>query len=283
MMSPIQSETRIPAVVINLDRHKDRLDWFMENASRVGLSVSRLTAFDAAAASNEQTIANFRNGDSPLSNGEVACFLSHRKAWQMLIDSDADYMAIFEDDAHLSEDLAQLLIVDLIPRNVHLLRIEEPCGKASITRSPLHHISGRRIHRILTRAYGTAGYIISRTCAADLLERTKTGKQPVDVFLFDDRSEVFKTYTIYQIVPAACVQDMNLHRGKAGEVTFASEIEKGRNEVKDARKVRDKSEKKPERFKKLRRYLRCVINGADPLRYRDYVPVDLGSPKPRGS
>ena len=76
---------------------------------------------------------------------------------------------------------------------------------------------------------------------------------------------------------------MNLHRGKAGEVTFASEIEKGRNEVKDARKVRDKSEKKPERFKKLRRYLRCVINGADPLRYRDYVPVDLGSPKPRGS
>ncbi len=282
-MSLFQSNTRIPAVVINLDRHKDRLDWFMENATRVGLSVSRLTAFDAAAASNEQTMSNFRNGDNTLSNGEVACFLSHRMAWQMLLNSGADYMAIFEDDAHLSEDLAQLLVAGLLPRDVHLLRIEEPCGKASITRSAIHHISGRRIHRILTRAYGTAGYIISRTCAADLLERTKTGSQPVDVFLFDDRSEVFSTYSIYQIVPAACVQDMNLHRGNAEEVTFASEIEKGRNEVKDARKVRDRTGKKTERFKKLRRYLRCVIHGADPLRYRDYIPVDLGSPKTKDS
>ena len=278
-MPPTQLDTRIPAVVINLDRHKDRLDWFMENAARVGLAVNRLRAFDAAAEENAQALLDFRAGDTALSNGEIACFLSHRMAWRILLESDAPFIAVFEDDAHLSEDLSLLLTTALVPPNVHLLRIEEPCGKASIAQKPIHRHCGRGIHHILTRAYGTAGYVISRACAADLLKRTETGTQPVDVFLFDERSEVFCTYNIYQIVPAACVQDMNLNRGKPETVTFASEIEKGRNEVKDARKARDKTGKKPVPLKNLRRFFRCVLYGANPLRYRDYIPVDLGSPK----
>lgn len=35
----------------------------------------------------------------PLTDAEIGCFLSHRRAWQALVDSGADQALIFEDDA----------------------------------------------------------------------------------------------------------------------------------------------------------------------------------------
>ena len=99
---------RIPAVVINLSRHQDRLQWFMANAERVGLVIDRLEAVDASDQLNAQDILAFRGADAALSTAEAACFLSHRRAWQHLLDSNAEFLAIFEDDAHLA-----LLYVDL--------------------------------------------------------------------------------------------------------------------------------------------------------------------------
>ena len=33
-----------------------------------------------------------------LTDGEIACYLSHRKAWRQAIDSKADYLVVLEDD-----------------------------------------------------------------------------------------------------------------------------------------------------------------------------------------
>ena len=271
------TQPRIPAVVINLARHSDRLHWFITNAERVGLIVQRLEAVDAAAPENASSIQAFRGADAALSTAEAACFLSHRKAWQYLLDTDADYLAIFEDDVHLACDLPELLVSELIPPGIELLRLEEPCGKVSITRHPLHPFGGRGVHRVLTRAYGAAGYIISRRCAKQLLADTQTCAHPVDVVLFDDQWPTFQNFGIFQVVPAACVQDMNLNRHSPENKRFSSEIEQGRLDTKDARKQRDKPGKK-QYFRKLRRYLRCIFQGANPFHYRDYVPVDLGTP-----
>lgn len=268
---------RIPAVVINLSRHQDRLQWFMANAERVGLVIDRLEAVDASDQLNAQDILAFRGADAALSTAEAACFLSHRRAWQHLLDSNAEFLAIFEDDAHLAADLPALLAPDNIPPGIELLRLEEPCGKISIAQQASHPFGGRGIHRVLTRAYGAAGYIVSRRCAAKLLADTRTCAHPVDVVLFDDNWSTFKEFGVFQVVPAACVQDMNLHRNTPEHQRFTSEIEQGRLDTKDARKQRDKPEKR-QHFRKLRRYLRCIRQGANPFRYRDYVPVDLGSP-----
>ena len=250
----------------------------MANAERVGLVVQRLEAIDAAIPENTDSIQAFRGGDDALSTAEAACFLSHRRAWQHLLDSDAEYLAIFEDDAHLATDLPDLLVPEKIPPGIELLRLEEPCGKISFVQRALHPFGGRGIHRVLTRAYGAAGYIISRRCAKKLLTETKTCAHPVDVVLFDDQWPTFNEFGIFQVVPAACVQDMNLHRHAPANKRFVSEIEQGRQDTKDARKQRDKTGKR-QPLRKLRRYLHCICQGANPLRYRDYVPVDL---TPRG-
>ncbi len=40
-----------------------------------------------------------------MGNGEVACFLSHRKVWQMIVDSDLDAGLVLEDDIKLDKDV----------------------------------------------------------------------------------------------------------------------------------------------------------------------------------
>jgi glycosyl transferase, family 25 len=40
-----------------------------------------------------------------ISKGEIGCFLSHRKAWQAIVDSGADAGLVFEDDAVVDPDI----------------------------------------------------------------------------------------------------------------------------------------------------------------------------------
>lgn len=40
-----------------------------------------------------------------ISKGEIGCFLSHRKAWQAIVDSGADAALVFEDDAVVDPDI----------------------------------------------------------------------------------------------------------------------------------------------------------------------------------
>ena len=40
--------SQVPAVVINLERHRDRLAWFVDQAKRAHIDVETLTAVDAS-------------------------------------------------------------------------------------------------------------------------------------------------------------------------------------------------------------------------------------------
>ena len=99
----------IKAVVINLDRSIHRLNWFMDNANKIDLNVLKISAVDAQNDKNKSLILMFKGEGSELSDGEVACILSHRLAWQMLVDSTDSHLMIFEDDVHLSSNVSQLL------------------------------------------------------------------------------------------------------------------------------------------------------------------------------
>lgn len=276
-MSP--SETRIPAVVINLDRHAERLAWFSENARSVKLDFERIVAVDAKDEVARPQIESIRKPGNGLSDAEAACILSHRKAWQYLLDSEYPYLAIFEDDLHLSRDLPALLDRALIPDNAHLIKLEVPVGKVSSSKKPLVGYLGRSLHRLFTKAYGAAAYIVSRSCAIRLLAYTSYCEEPVDVVLFDDQSPIWREFGVLQIVPAPCIQDVNYCRLTMSTGRFESAIENDRSGIKAARK--ELTQKKKGRslpFKKLRRYLSCVRQGADPFRYKVHVPLDLGYP-----
>lgn len=265
---------QIPAVVINLTRQPERYAWFTEKARQANLTVERLAAVDAKAPENADLIESFRSHDQALSPVEAACFLSHRRAWEYAIASGSPYLAIFEDDVHLSQDLSQLLDLGAIPPRVDLIKMEVPSGKVACARKSSAAILNRKLHRLLTRAYGAGAYIISRQCAHRLLELTNNCAEPVDVFLFDDFGQVFREYPILQIVPAPCIQDVNFNLAAPENNLFTSSIEEERKERKKTRH----SKQNTKRFKTLRRYFRNLLIGESIFLKKQRIPLDLGSP-----
>lgn len=268
----------IPAVVINLDRHPDRLAWFMENAARRGLAVERIAAIDGRDPANAAVIEALRAPGASLGRSELACTASHRLAWQWLLDSGRDFVAVFEDDAHLADDIRYLLRREMLPPGIDVVKLEAPTGKVSFARRPTATHGGRGLHRLLTRAYGAGGYVLSRRAATRLLELTAASAQPVDVVVFDDYGRFWAEFPILQMIPAACIQELELARLGQRPERFASALAEDRSTTKDVRKNEDGQRRDTLPLKKFRRYVRCVWHGANPFRHRARVPLDLGTP-----
>lgn len=60
-----------------------------------------------------------------LTQGEIACMMSHVAVWEKIINEDLDYATIFEDDIYLGEDAEKLLnSTDWIHPDWHIIKIE---------------------------------------------------------------------------------------------------------------------------------------------------------------
>lgn len=278
MTSPDTSATAIRAVVINLARHADRWEWVTANFRNANVAVERIDAVDAADPGTKALLEHITQSGSGLSPAEAACILSHRKAWQTLVDSGGDHLAIFEDDVHVSADMHQLLDRRLLRPGMDLIKLEIPSGKVSYAHRATAPFLGRRLHRLISKAYGAGGYIVSRRCALRLLELSERCSQPADVILFDDASPIWREFGALQVVPAACVQDIVLSARDRRAERFASAIEEQRRQAKPERDAIVRRKKKSVPLKKLRHYCLCVLHGAHPLRCKGHAPLDLGFP-----
>jgi glycosyl transferase family 25 len=262
----------IKAVVINLDRSVHRLNWFMDNAKKVDLNVLKLSAVDAQSDSNKSLILSFKGEGSELSDGEIACILSHRLAWKILVDSTDSHLIIFEDDVHLSTNISQLLKNFQDISNCDLIKLETIFVPVSLSQKNNKSCGNLQIPLMLTRHYGSAGYIVSRECALRLLNLTEVCYQPVDSILFDEKSVLWKEFDVYQALPALCVQEFFYSKQLNVEVSFGSDIGQSR---KPKRKKTIKTMFSSSRVRKFLRYLNCVKKGANILSYKkvvDYVP-----------
>ena len=55
---------------------------------------------------------------------EIACFLSHAKCWEQLVNSDSDWALIMEDDIVLSPRFKQFAeSIDWIPSDVRVIQL----------------------------------------------------------------------------------------------------------------------------------------------------------------
>lgn len=265
-------ENTIQAVVLNVERHAHRLSWFFDQAKRIGLSVERLAALDA---SKEDVRAAIRAvaPNSRLSMGELACMMGHMKAWESLLASNESHLAVFEDDAHLADDLPDLLRLVCVPKGIGLIKLEAYRDKVAIARKPIGFFGGRALHKLLGRSYGSAGYIVSRECAEWLLDEARRFAEPVDHVLFGHEAIVKKRFTVVQVVPAACIQDDCLARLRGGAVQHQSTLE--RSEKSSSRRNRRSARNRG--LKNFSRYLRWVAQGANPIRCRVFVEAVLNS------
>lgn len=118
-----------------------------------------------------------------LSKPEIGLFESHRRCWQALVDSDADYALIAEDD--LSVDGARLTdALDLITQHAAPdMFIRLPVKPRERPAQVLAQQGN--LHLFLPRVIGlqTVAQVVGRHAAARLLQVTQAVDRPVDTFL----------------------------------------------------------------------------------------------------
>lgn len=117
----------------------------------------------------------------PMGPGEYGCFLSHRRAWEALLASEAEAALILEDDVALGPEfpaalrlavrhVADMGYVQLQTRPVEgspVLDSEGPC----------------RLYRPVVTPLRTSGQLVHRDAAARLLALSGQFDRPVDGFL----------------------------------------------------------------------------------------------------
>lgn len=144
---------------------------------------------------------------SHLSEGEIACYLSHFDLWQQVVDKNLEYIAIFEDDIYLAKDASALLTeLNWLPKNFDAIKLETMNERVFIHKT-IELVNNRYLAKMQSRHMGGAGYIVSRKGASKLISKTFTDgiTAPVDHLIFDWL--IHNEKQVFQLTPAICIQD----------------------------------------------------------------------------
>lgn len=200
------------AYVINLDRKPERLEHFTSQAERLGIIFQRIAAVDG---NNAEVQSSFRylertSKDVALGLYEFACLQSHRKAWNIFVESGDDFGLIFEDDIVLSEQFSHYNSDAWIPKRADIVRLETFRTMVKVDRHPVAVIGDRELFCLKSEVMGGGAYILRRETAQTLLAITVDAVRPVDVEMFSRSSLFFQGATILQMIPSPAIQGNRL-------------------------------------------------------------------------
>lgn len=145
--------------------------------------------------------------------GETACFLSHRKCWQHVVDEALPCAAILEDDLHIGNDAHTIFgNGDWIPDGSDIIKIETMNRPIHMDKAPVAIVGKRGLHRLRGTHTGSGGYILTQQGARKLLDLSKSIDHPVDQFIFNTEFPWVRSFTTFQLFPAICIQDLVLEQ-----------------------------------------------------------------------
>ena len=137
----------------------------------------------------------------PLRNVEVACYYSHRSAWQKIIDNNKPAL-ILEDDALLSKHSSDVLESLAGLTDTDFVQLEIRNRKKLIAKEGVKITHQHKLHRLYLERTGAAGYVLWPTGARKLIEHeNKHG-----IGLADAHITACYDLVGYQVEPAVIIQ-----------------------------------------------------------------------------
>jgi glycosyl transferase family 25 len=195
--------------VINLDKDVQRLRWMDEQLTAHKLEYLRLPAVNGAQIPSNPHWSH-------LGAGEIGCLLSHAYAWRFIAQAHNEHALVLEDDIHVSDDFGDLIRgMSLDPREFCVHKLETFHANVTLTRQPAYTARRRRAHKLETNHGGTGAYIINKKTASHLLNYIDLFDEAIDIELFDPARRTIKNLTIYQWIPAPCIQDFLVREPKS--------------------------------------------------------------------
>ena len=187
--------------IINLPTAIERRQFQITQLSGFGLDYEILKATSIHDISDETYAKHYKDWQRPLRNTEVACYFSHRSAWQKIIDTNTPAL-ILEDDALLSKCVPELLESFTNKKSVDLINLEAAGRKKFISKIGESISCNSKLFRLYQNRSGAAGYILWPSGAKKLLEHESLN----GIGLAD--AHIASCYSIksYQVEPAAIIQ-----------------------------------------------------------------------------
>lgn len=194
--------TEIQILVINLPQSDDRKAFQAAQAARLGLTFNYLPAISINEL-DEKTYEYYANDwERKLRPSEVACFLSHKKAWETVKNTQKPTL-ILEDDALLCQSIGDLLTqLTNIASKTDLITLETRGRKKLLAKQTVKLNTNYELAQLYQDRTGAAAYLLFPTGAAKLLQKATRQKAALaDAFI----SSLYQLNT-YQVVPAAAIQ-----------------------------------------------------------------------------
>lgn len=180
---------RCEAFIVHLARAEGRRGAVQAASAAVGMPVTVVDAVDGQRLSDAELEAAYvpdglhaPRYPFALGRGEIACFLSHRKVWAMIIEKGLDFGLVLEDDvlvdpSALARAVAVTRAVGTGAEYVSLQTRPVPRGSVIGTED------GCRLVEAVPPPLRTSGQIVGREAAARLLDMTARFDRPIDVLL----------------------------------------------------------------------------------------------------
>ena len=187
--------------VINLPSAIERRKFQQDQLTKLGLEYKILDATSADDISEATFKKHYFDWQRPLRKTEIACYYSHRSAWEIVIKSRKPAL-ILEDDAILSKCLPRLLdnLNDI--DNSDLINLENRSRKKFVSRSKIDIDCNSKLLRLYQDRTGAAGYILWPSGANKLIQLEKNR----GIGLADAHITACHALQAYQVEPSPIIQ-----------------------------------------------------------------------------
>ena len=211
----------------------------LHSASRLGLTFQRVSAFDLRHLDQEPTqhakSPSYRNERWGLRPFEIAVFESHRRAWSIFLQSDAELGVVMEDDLLFAESFREA--IDTIAKEsdrFDIVKINHSVQPRLMGR-PMPISNGHILRPILENVSDAGCYMLTRHAAKVLLARSQGYSSHVDDFIFSPDRRL-RTFQLFQ---PACGQIIHLDDfAKSTGVTISTRLLQTDHAIKGPRPYR---------------------------------------------
>jgi glycosyl transferase family 25 len=179
-MAQASQSTKI--FVVSLKTAVDRRDTFRKRATAAGSSWEFFDAHTALGADLSYSDADaLKYKGRALRLGELGCYSSHYHLWKQLVDDDAKQYIILEDDVIVDWKAIFLISsVDFERSSLNYVRLyyKKPCK--FIVRNRHFLTRNFSLIELTNLAFGTQGYVITKSGAASLIKYCEDVCRPID-------------------------------------------------------------------------------------------------------
>ncbi len=211
-MKILQNSGRLKTYLINLDSATDRLERMKSRLANLDLDFERVSA--VVAKELQLPIPEFDEKKFRLfvgkktNKGEIACYLSHIKAYETFLKSDAEFALVLEDDMIFKEDFPNI-VSHIINSNAKwdFVKFNTAKGRRKLDISVHDFSIGNNKYAMTANLFPrtkSGAYLINRKAAKSILSNAIPMCVP-----FDHEMIKFWKYNInqYSLFPSPAMED----------------------------------------------------------------------------